>query len=208
MEFGMSPFGCYNMAGNVNEWCANQSPPEGFVTSGGAWNDLAYSFGDYGEFPGIYSSNRIGFRCVLNMPGDQGDQGGEMLPPAETPDYKPSSDADFKVWLTHYSYDKTALNAKVTETVETNDWRRETITFAGEDGEPCDRLSLPAEQLREAAADHPICAGGRRSARIASAARFGRDVFDAADKIRAGGFYSRAERICRAPLPAELFPAG
>jgi formylglycine-generating enzyme required for sulfatase activity len=133
MEFGMSPFGCYNMAGNVSEWCANQSP-QGFVTSGGAWNDLAYSFGDYGEYPGIYSSNRIGFRCALDWQGTQSDQGGEMLPPAVTPDYKPSSDADFKVWLTHYSYDKTALNAKVTETVETNDWRRETITFAGEDG--------------------------------------------------------------------------
>jgi serine/threonine protein kinase/formylglycine-generating enzyme required for sulfatase activity/predicted esterase len=133
MEFGMSPFGCYNMAGNVSEWCANQSP-EGFVTSGGAWNDLAYSFGDYGEYPGSYSSNRIGFRCVLDLPGKQGDQGGEMLPPAVTPDYKPSSDADFKVWLTHYSYDKTPLNAKITETVETNDWRGETITFAGEDG--------------------------------------------------------------------------
>ncbi len=135
MEFGMSPFGCYNMAGNVSEWCVNQSP-EGFVTSGGAWNDLTYSFGDYGEYPGIYSSNRIGFRCVLNSSDTQGDQGGGVLPPAETPDYQPSSESDFKVWLTHYSYDKTPLSAKITETLETNDWRRETISFTGEDGEP------------------------------------------------------------------------
>jgi eukaryotic-like serine/threonine-protein kinase len=131
MEFGMSPFGAYNMAGNVSEWNANESP-DGFVTSGGAWNDLAYSFGDYGEYPGSYSSNRIGFRCALDMPGIVGDQGGEMLPPAATPDYRPSNDADFKIILSHYGYDKTPLNAKVTETVETTDWRRETITFTGE----------------------------------------------------------------------------
>lgn len=133
-EFGMSPFGAYNMAGNVYEWNLNQSP-EGFITSGGAWNDLAYSFGDYGEYPGMYSSNRIGFRCVLNSSELSGNQGAGMLSPAETPDYKPSSDADFKVWLTHYEYDKKPLNAKVTDTTETGDWRRERITFNGEGGE-------------------------------------------------------------------------
>jgi len=159
MEFGMSPFGCYNMAGNVSEWCANQSP-EGFVTSGGAWNDLAYSFGDYGEYPGAYSSNRIGFRCVLNLPDTQGDQGGEMLPPAESPDYKASSEADFKVWLTHYSYDKTPLNAKVTETVETGDWRRETITFTGEDGELATAyLYLPKNYAKPLQIIHYVPAG-------------------------------------------------
>jgi formylglycine-generating enzyme required for sulfatase activity/predicted esterase len=133
-EFGMSPFGAYNMAGNVYEWNLNQSP-EGFITSGGAWNDLAYSFGDYGEYPGMYSSNRIGFRCVLNSTGAAGNQGAGMLSPAETPNYTPSSDADFKIWLTHYQYDKKPLGARVTDAVETADWRRERIVFTGEGGE-------------------------------------------------------------------------
>jgi serine/threonine protein kinase/formylglycine-generating enzyme required for sulfatase activity len=132
-EFGMSPFGALNMAGNVSEWNLNQSS-EGFITSGGAWNDLTYSFGDHGEYPGLYSENRIGFRCVLNTnPAD--DQGAEKIPSAETPDYKPSSDADFKTWLTHYEYDKKPLNAKIVETTETDAWQREKITFTGEGGE-------------------------------------------------------------------------
>ena len=133
-EFGMSPFGAFNMAGNVSEWNLNQSP-EGFITSGGAWNDLVYSFGDYGIYPGLYSENRIGFRCVLSSNQTQNDQGAQMIPPAETPDYAPSSDADFKTWLTHYEYDKKPLNAQITETIETNDWRREKIIFTGEGGE-------------------------------------------------------------------------
>ncbi|HMS40872.1 MAG TPA: bifunctional serine/threonine-protein kinase/formylglycine-generating enzyme family protein, partial [Pyrinomonadaceae bacterium] len=130
-EFGMSPFGAFNMAGNVSEWNANQSP-EGFITSGGAWNDLAYSFGDYGIYPGLYSANRIGFRLVSKS---ETDQGGQMIPPAETPEYKPSTDADFKTWLTHYDYDKKTLNAQITETIETDEWTRERIIFSGEGGE-------------------------------------------------------------------------
>jgi serine/threonine protein kinase/formylglycine-generating enzyme required for sulfatase activity/dienelactone hydrolase len=132
-EFGMSPFGAFNMAGNVSEWNLNQSS-EGFITSGGAWNDLAYSFGYYGEYPGFYSENRIGFRCVLNTNLTR-DQGAEKIPPAETPEYKPSSDADFRTWLTHYEYDKKPLNAKTVETTETDAWQREKITFTGEGGD-------------------------------------------------------------------------
>src|SRR5207247_6435622 len=33
MEFGMSSYGCYHMAGNVSEWCLNKRS-SGFITSG------------------------------------------------------------------------------------------------------------------------------------------------------------------------------
>jgi serine/threonine protein kinase/dienelactone hydrolase len=133
-EFGMSPYGAFNMAGNVSEWNLNQSP-DGFVTSGGAWNDLAYSFGDFGEYPGLYSANRIGFRCALNAPEHKGDYGAQKLPAAEIPDYDPTSEADFKLWQTHYEYDKKPLDTEIIEKIETADWVREKITFTGEGGE-------------------------------------------------------------------------
>src|SRR5438034_7415867 len=73
-EFGMSPFGAYNMAGNVSEWCLNETS-SGFITRGGSWGDLPYQFGDYGTYSGFYSSDRLGFRCVAKISGATGDQG-------------------------------------------------------------------------------------------------------------------------------------
>ncbi len=133
-EFGMSPFGIYNMAGNVSEWLVNRNY-ENYVTSGGAWNDLPYTFGGYGEYPGFYASDKLGFRCVLNKKGREDRQGSQDLLPDEIPNYKVSGEADFKVWLTHYRYDKRPLAAKIVERQETESWTREKITFAGENDE-------------------------------------------------------------------------
>src|SRR5258705_5504293 len=45
-EFGMSPFGSYNMAGNVSEWCLNDMAP-GFIATGGAGCDPSHTFVSY-----------------------------------------------------------------------------------------------------------------------------------------------------------------
>jgi eukaryotic-like serine/threonine-protein kinase len=52
----------------------------------------------------------------------------------EIPTYAPSSQASFKRWLADYRYEKTPLDAKITETKDTADWQRETITFNGANG--------------------------------------------------------------------------
>ena len=43
---------------------------------------------------------------------------------------KPVSDALFQVYKSLYSYDRTPLHAAVESTEETDDWKREKITFA------------------------------------------------------------------------------
>jgi len=135
LAFGMSPFGGYNMAGNVTEWVSNETST-GFAAGGGSWADPPYIFGDYGTFPGFFSSDRLGFRCALTAPGVTGDQGGARISAAEqAPVYPRSSDAQFQAFLTHYRYDRTPLEAKVEETIETADWKRERVSYLGAGGE-------------------------------------------------------------------------
>lgn len=136
LEFGQSPYGCYHMAGNVAEWCRNQSDG-GFATAGGSWDDPPYLFGYYGAFPGLYSSGKLGFRCALNSPSATGDQGAQALhPDAEVPVYKPAGEASFRAWQAqYYHYAQPPLDAAVEERIETDDWRREKITYVGARGE-------------------------------------------------------------------------
>ena|GEM_PF-476554 len=134
LEFGLSPYGCYHMAGNVAEWCRNKSSA-GFITMGGSWDDPPTLFGGYSAYPGAYSSGKLGFRCVLNAPGAAGDQGAMLLrAEAEVPVYTPAGEASFRAWQELYRYAQSPLDAQIVEVKETDDWRRERITYVGAEG--------------------------------------------------------------------------
>ncbi len=188
LEFGMSPFGAYNMAGNVSEWTANETS-QGFLATGGAWGEPTYVFAQYPLLPGFYSSNKIGFRCVQSTPGAKGDEGGTRIEiTAEIPSYRASSAADFTKWRAPYRYDKTRLDAKIEDVQETGEWRREKITFNGADGERAIAyLYLPPHFARPLQVIHFVPAGdvnsGLRSLpasmedRLASFVKSGRAAF-------------------------------
>ncbi len=128
-EFGMSPYGALNMAGNVAEWCLNQTAV-GNIASGGSWDDFYYSFGYHGNFPSFYSSGKLGFRCALNAEGTSDDQGDWPIIAARAiPRYDPVGEASYKKLLAYYDYKKTGLDAEVVEVKETDEWRLEKITF-------------------------------------------------------------------------------
>jgi serine/threonine protein kinase/formylglycine-generating enzyme required for sulfatase activity len=187
-EFGMSPFGSYNMAGNVSEWCLNEVST-GFAATGGAWGLPSYTFAQYATYPGLYSSEKVGFRCVLNSAGATGDQGGMHIETKdEIPAYTPSSDADFDKWANYYRYDKTPLDPQITDVKETAEWTRERITFNGADGQRAIAyLYLPKNYPRPLQVIHFVpagdVAGGLRSLpdsmedRIAPFIKSGRAAF-------------------------------
>lgn len=133
--FGMSPFGAYNMAGNVREWTLNDTS-EGLVATGGAWGDPTYVFAQFARYPGFFASPKLGFRCATTEAGATGTQGAEhIVITAEIPVYRPNSRADFEARRVKYDYPSAPLNAKVEDVLETADWKRERITFTGARGE-------------------------------------------------------------------------
>ena len=185
--FGLSPFGAYNMAGNVSEWTANDSS-DGILATGGAWGDPTYTFALFGGRPAFFSSDKLGVRLVRNAPG-AGDQGSARIEIAqEIPQYAPTSAARFAELSAAYDYAPTPLEARVEETIETPEWRRERVSFNGANGERATAfLYLPLHASGPVQVVHFVPAGdvdgGFRSLtastedRIVSLARAGRAVF-------------------------------
>lgn len=134
-EFGMSPVGSYNMAGNVEEWIRN-SYDDGFGAAGGAWTDPPYRFAAFGPRPSLHSAETLGFRCAVTADPAAGDEGGmSFATNQQVQRYPVSTEAEFKNLKAHYAYEKTSLNAVIAGVQETDQWRREQIAFTGHGGE-------------------------------------------------------------------------
>jgi dienelactone hydrolase len=130
---GMNAFGAVDMAGNVREWCWNQSSYGRFVR-GGAWDDISYMYDDESQQPSWDRSPRNGFRCALYLDRDK-------IPPAafeprklESPrDFgkeKPVSDSVFKIFKAQFEYDRKDLKPIIEQRDESSkDWVREKVTF-------------------------------------------------------------------------------
>lgn len=131
-EFGASPYGCLNVAGNVSEFVRNRRGRL-VLAGGGSWRDRPYSFGYYGSLPPTYAPDNIGFRLVKRL--TDADGGAADFEPASIPKYRLSTAAQFKNWASHYDYDRTPLNAAVTDRTENEWWVRERVEFNAADGE-------------------------------------------------------------------------
>ena len=130
---GLTSYGAFDMAGNVREWCWNETQ-KGRLTRGGAWNDPIYSFGNQRQSFPFDRSPEIGFRCALYPdPENILEAAFGFLELGETKDFykeKPVSDSIFQVYKEQFSYDKTDLNEQVeTRNESSEDWIQELVTF-------------------------------------------------------------------------------
>ena len=130
---GMGPYGTHNMAGNVREWCWNESEGRRYI-AGGTWEGPSYMY----FIPDLKSpfdrSPLNGFRCMrYESVGEVSEEASQPIFLTPFRDYsqeKPVSDEIFQAYKSLYSYDKTELNPVIESTDETSKhWVMEKITF-------------------------------------------------------------------------------
>ena len=143
---GLTAYGAYDMAGNVREWCWNETT-EGRLVRGGAWNDINYMFGNLSQAPPLDRSPKNGFRCVQYF--DRSKIPEAAFAPirfyasdlsADPSQIKPIPDPIFQVYKDQFSYDQRDLNARVESTIEkARDWVKYKIAFDTASGD--DRMT-------------------------------------------------------------------
>jgi eukaryotic-like serine/threonine-protein kinase len=130
---GLGPWGTYDTAGNVKEWCWNEASPGHRYILGGGWDEPGYMFEDVDARSPFERSPNFGFRCVKYGSANLVPEAATAAVPSLARDYKrekPASDELFRAYCGLYTYDKTPLHAVVESSDTTEHWRREKVTFA------------------------------------------------------------------------------
>lgn len=130
--FGLGPYGTYDMAGNVKEWCLNSSGDRKYIL-GGASTDPPYMYQEPDGRTPLDRSAANGMRLVTFLkPGPLPENltATVSFDDADYRNVKAVPDAAFKIYEGLYAYDRTPLEAKVEGDDDSSPyWRRQRITF-------------------------------------------------------------------------------
>lgn len=131
---GITCFGAFDMAGNVREWCLNETEI-GRIISGAGWDDADYLYDQWSQLPPFDRSSKNGFRCVRYINKDKIpatafrriELGGQERDFSKE---TPVNDDVFNFYKNQFLYDNTALNSTIEKVDSGNDnWIIEKITF-------------------------------------------------------------------------------
>jgi len=126
---GLGPYGTYDMAGNLKEWCWNQTGRKRLIL-GGSWNEPSYMFRLLDAEAPLSRTETHGFRCAqyeknpsgkVTGPLERGVHAGSTI--------EPVNDEIYAVIDPLFSYSRGELRAKIEGVVNEDHWRKETITF-------------------------------------------------------------------------------
>jgi eukaryotic-like serine/threonine-protein kinase len=126
----LSGFGTTDMAGNVKEWCWNESSAGKRFILGGGYGEPTYMFNQADAQSPWFRGTNYGFRCVKLASPTSPAAAARIVPPVR--DFwkeEPVSDEVFRAFKGLYAYDKGELNARVEEAWPTADWTREKVSF-------------------------------------------------------------------------------
>jgi len=116
-EGSLSGFGTTDMAGNVKEWCWNETRDGKRFILGGGFGDPEYMFNqEDAQSPWDRRAN-FGFRCAkLDTPASAEAAAHIEVAGRDYASEKPAPDNEVKIYAALYAYDKTELNARAEET--------------------------------------------------------------------------------------------
>lgn len=127
----LGSFGLYDMAGNVREWCSNESNGMRF-TLGGAWSDPTYMFVGGQRLPPMNRSVTNGFRCIRNTnPVLAQLQLAASIPPPVSGQLSliPASEEVWRTSRSLYAYNHSDLRPAIESTTDSELWHREKVHF-------------------------------------------------------------------------------
>ena len=147
-EGALSGFGTTDMAGNVKEWCWNETAGGKRYILGGGFGEPSYMFIDQDAQSPWERRSNYGFRCArLATPAPREALGRIDMEFRGFRDERPVSDEVFRAYTGLYGYDRTPLDARVEETETTEEWSHEKVSFAAAyGGERVDCAPLPAAE--------------------------------------------------------------
>ena len=135
---GIGPFGTYDMAGNVREWCWNAVGDKRYIL-GGSWNTPTYLYQEPEAIDPFDRSAMNGLRTIKQI--SPGPLAAALYAPVTslTRDYtkvKPVSDQEYAIFRRLFNYDQTDLQSRVESTDDSNEfWRVERVSYAAAYGD-------------------------------------------------------------------------
>jgi predicted esterase len=125
-----SGFGTTDMAGNVKEWCLNESSGGKRFILGGGFGEANYMFTFMDVLSPWERRPNYGFRCVkLASPPSLATSAKLEHVTRDVWQDKIVSDEVFAAFRGLYAYDRSDLHARVDETQNDDEWTRETVTL-------------------------------------------------------------------------------
>jgi cephalosporin-C deacetylase-like acetyl esterase len=129
---GIGPFGTYDMAGNVKEWCLNSLGDRKFIL-GGASTDMPYMYSEPDARPSFDRSATNGFRLIKSASPEPLSASLTVPLSFQKSDYrsfKPVPDSVFQMYERMYAYDRSPLEPKIESEDDSSPyWREQRITF-------------------------------------------------------------------------------